>query len=194
MTNKDLDKLVYNLSLNFCFESNVYIFQTMTPLGRMIIAASEEHLYLSEFVSCPTIEQEFRTISSILKCQYLQEKTDLISATIKQLREYFYGYRKYFELPINMIGTNFQKSVWKSLMKIPFGQTVSYFDVANNLGKSGAGISVGQALRKNKLAIFVPCHRVIGKNRNLVGYNAGLWRKQNLIQRESLFEFKDSSK
>ena len=194
MINKEIDNLIYNVSLNLRFEIDLHVCHTMTPLGPMTIVASQEYLYMSKFLSCSTIEEDFKIVSNLLKCRYLQGKTDLMLATIKQLREYFYGYRKYFDLPIDMIGTNFQKDVWKSLMKIPFGQTVSYSDIANSLGNRGASISVGQALRKNKFAIVVPCHRVIGKNRSFVGYNAGLWRKQNLIQRESLIELKDSSK
>lgn len=94
----------------------------------------------------------------------------ILLKSVQQLTEYFNGKRKEFELPLSINGTNFQKSVWSALCAIPFGETKSYLDIANQIGNPKAVRAVGQANRANKLPILIPCHRVIGKNKSLTGY------------------------
>lgn len=101
-----------------------------------------------------------------------------------QLEEYFTGKRKKFDLKLNPKGTDFQKRVWNELLKIPFGKTTSYLKLSKKLGDVKAIRAVGGANGKNKIAIVIPCHRVIGSNGKLVGYAGGLWRKQWLLDHE----------
>ncbi|MEV0777328.1 methylated-DNA--[protein]-cysteine S-methyltransferase [Streptomyces sp. NPDC050433] len=102
-------------------------------------------------------------------------------AVIAQLDEYFAGGRTEFDLPLRLHGTPFQRSVWEQLLKIPYGETRSYGQLADALGKSGASRAVGLANGKNPVGIIVPCHRVIGSTGSLTGYGGGLDRKQRLL-------------
>lgn len=99
----------------------------------------------------------------------------------KQMREYFEGKRKAFELPLRPDGTDFQKKVWNALLEIPFGETRSYQDIANAVGSPKACRAVGMANHQNPIIIVIPCHRVIGKNGKLVGYGGGLSMKEKLL-------------
>lgn len=101
-----------------------------------------------------------------------------------QLLEYFAGYRTCFDLPLDAKGTDFQHSVWRQLLAIPFGETRSYSDIAIALNNPNAVRAVGLANGKNPISIVVPCHRVIGKNGTLTGYAGGLPRKQQLLELE----------
>ena len=103
---------------------------------------------------------------------------------IEQLIQYFNGERRIFELPINQAGTPFQQETWNQLMTIPFGRTISYIQLAIKTGDPKATRAVASANGKNNVAIIVPCHRVIGANRELVGYGGGLWRKKWLLEHE----------
>ena len=102
----------------------------------------------------------------------------------KQLAEYFRGERRAFDLPLSALGTAFQLAVWKELTRIPYGKTISYGQLAQNLGKPGAARAVGMACHFNPLPLIVPCHRVIGGDGGLAGYAGGLHRKKKLLQME----------
>ncbi|WNF30442.1 methylated-DNA--[protein]-cysteine S-methyltransferase [Streptomyces sp. C11-1] len=104
---------------------------------------------------------------------------------IRQLAAYFAGELTTFELPLCLDGTPFQRSVWAELLKIPYGETRTYGELAENLGKPGASRAVGLANGKNPVGIIVPCHRVIGASGSLTGYGGGLDRKQRLLAFES---------
>ena len=118
------------------------------------------------------------------KKSYMLKETDLINNTRKQLDEYFAGNRKQFDIPIKLDGTDFQIKVWKELLKIPYGETCSYLDIAKCIGNPKASRAVGMANNKNKIIIIVPCHRVIGSNKKLVGYACGLEVKEKLLELE----------
>ena len=109
----------------------------------------------------------------------------LIIQCVEQLIQYFHGERRKFELPIHQTGTKFQQDVWSELMTIPFGRTLSYMELARKTGDTKAIRAVGAANGKNNVAIIVPCHRVIGSNRELIGYAGGLWRKKWLLEHEA---------
>lgn len=103
----------------------------------------------------------------------------------EQLIQYFNGQRRIFELPIHQEGTKFQQDVWNELTTIPFGKTISYLELARRTGDTKASRAVANANGKNKIAIIVPCHRVIGSNHELIGYAGGLWRKKWLLEHEA---------
>lgn len=119
---------------------------------------------------------------------YTEKNTEILNETEKQLNEYFWGKRKKFNVPINPKGTEFQKQVWNELLKIPYGQTVTYKRIAQKIEKPNAARTVGMANHNNPIAIIVPCHRVVGSNSKLVGYAFGLERKQFLLDLENKFK------
>ncbi|WP_409491366.1 methylated-DNA--[protein]-cysteine S-methyltransferase [Amycolatopsis sp. cmx-11-12] len=104
--------------------------------------------------------------------------------TEKQLKEYFAGQRQDFELPLSFGGTEFQRTVWEGLLEIPYGETVSYGQLADRLGRPTASRAVGLANGKNPISIIVPCHRVVGTNGDLTGYGGGIERKRQLLDFE----------
>ena len=109
----------------------------------------------------------------------------LLINCVEQLIQYFNGQRITFDLPINQPGTAFQQDVWNILTQIPFGKTISYLELARKTGDTKATRAVANANSKNNIAIIVPCHRVIGSNKELVGYAGGLWRKKWLLEHEA---------
>ncbi|HXW52783.1 MAG TPA: methylated-DNA--[protein]-cysteine S-methyltransferase [Myxococcota bacterium] len=114
-----------------------------------------------------------------------KERRNRVTADCRcQLEEYFGGNRGRFDLPVKLDGTDFQKSVWSYLLSIDYGSTCSYSEIADAIGRPGAQRAVGMANRLNCLPIIVPCHRVIGKNNQLVGYALGVERKEWLLRHE----------
>lgn len=133
-------------------------------------------------------ENEFITkldINTLEKPLNSQEQTPLIKYTITQLDEYFNNKRRKFDLPIKPKGTRFQLKVWNELMKISYGKTQTYKQIAQNIGLPKAYRAVGNANHKNPIPIIIPCHRVIGSNGNLLGYASGVNIKNFLINLES---------
>jgi methylated-DNA-[protein]-cysteine S-methyltransferase len=131
------------------------------------------------------------TEEGVLSLDFLEEGSmdnhevhPCLEKCVQQLDEYFRGTRREFSLDVILQGTAFQKNVWNQLMKIPFGETVSYKDIASSIGNTKAVRAVGNANGKNRIAIIIPCHRVIGSNGTLVGYASGVWRKEWLLKHE----------
>lgn len=114
------------------------------------------------------------------------EETELIKECFLQLKQYFEGNRRSFDLPIQPKGTEFQKMVWNELSKIPYGETKSYKDIALAIGNEKACRAVGMANNKNPIPIIIPCHRVIGSNKKLVGYSGGIDVKEKLLNIENI--------
>ncbi len=131
-------------------------------------------------------------IASVIVLNSDEKETDIIPAEledcVRQLHEYFEGTRNQFDIKLNPEGTDFQKKVWKQLQTIPFGKTISYLDLSQQLGDTKAIRAVANANGKNPLWIIVPCHRVIGSNGSLTGYAGGLQRKQWLLDHESPYK------
>jgi len=131
------------------------------------------------------------TEEGITGVHFVEKKTDPDPAIplplkdcLKQLYEYFVGDRKEFSLNLQLEGTSFQKKVWNQLMKIPYGKTVSYKDIAVAIRNEKACRAVGSANGRNNIAIIIPCHRVIAHDRTLGGYGGGLWKKEWLLDHE----------
>lgn len=151
------------------------------------IEAVNNVTYLDSPLGLIEIQSEKGEIISLdfLKEKRYNEKLEPLLVEAKnQLKEYFDGKRKVFDLPLKINGTDFQKKVWQELTKIPYGKVLSYKDIAINIGNENAGRAVGNANNKNKIAIIIPCHRVIGSNGKLIGYEGGLWRKKWLLEHE----------
>ncbi|AGM26537.1 methylated-DNA-[protein]-cysteine S-methyltransferase [Spiroplasma syrphidicola EA-1] len=146
-----------------------------------IIAASDKGLI---FVG--QTEQELINYKDKIKNQeiILRENGDKLVRYCNQIKEYFHHQRKVFTLPLDLIGTTFQQVVWNSLLTIPYGQTKYYQEIAEIINRPQATRAVGQAIGANPVLIIVPCHRVIGKNKNLTGFRGGLTLKEHLLKLE----------
>lgn len=145
-----------------------------SPIGNLIIMEEENAIIKLCFK-----EQEITNIKDIQEFE-----TPLLKKAKKQLKEYFEGKRKKFDLALRLNGTSFQNKVWKALLNIPYAKTCSYKDIAKNIGNENASRAVGNANNKNPLPIFIPCHRVIGSNGKLIGYAGGLDIKIKLLELE----------
>lgn len=152
-----------------CME-NIYFYET--SVGLLLIKENGESIIEINF-SKDEIPKDLEL-----------KKTSLINETIRQLDEYFKGKRKSFQVPLEPKGTEFQKSVWNELLKIPYGETSSYGEVARRIGNPKASRAIGMANNRNPISIIIPCHRVIGANGKLVGYGGGLDIKEKLLKLE----------
>lgn len=123
-------------------------------------------------------------MQTLLNAGYTEMTSEIIEETRRQLDEYFRHERQAFDIPLLTAGTKFQKSVWNSLMEIPYGQTITYGELATRLGKPAAVRAVANANGANAISIIIPCHRVIGSNNTLTGYGGGLRAKKFLLELE----------
>ncbi len=157
------------MKVNRSKDDNLKTMYMDSPLGLLEIQSTESGVRAVNFVDKPFLDVEESTYNTL---------------TMKQLDEYFAGKRTIFELPFDLGGTPFQQRVWRELLKIPFGKTRSYMDVARALGDVKAIRAVGTANGSNRVAIIIPCHRVIGSDGSLTGYAGGLFRKKWLLDFE----------
>ena len=156
----------------------------LTPLGPMIAMSSERGICLLEFVERTMLETQIKRIIKYLNCVIVPGENDHLLNLKTQLDEYFLCKRTNFDIPMDAPGTKFQLSVWKELQKLPYGKTSSYEDIAKRIENKNAVRAVATANGDNRLAILIPCHRVIGKDGKLRGYGGGLWRKKWLLDFE----------
>ncbi len=119
-----------------------------------------------------------------LNAEFIENDTPILRETKRQLQQYFQAERKHFELPLLMVGSDFQKRVWDELLKVGFGETISYLTLAERLGNKNAVRAVASANGANAISIIIPCHRIIGSSGELVGYAGGLKAKQMLLSSE----------
>ena len=155
-----------------------------TPLGAMLVVSDDDRLYLLEFSDRRMIATQMQVLQKRYGCSLSPGTTKVAEETERQLNEYFAGTRQQFDLPVDAKGTDFQQAVWKRLQEIPYGKTMSYGDLASELGAENAQRAVGKANGDNRIAIVVPCHRVVRSDGTLCGYGGGLWRKQRLLELE----------
>lgn len=145
-----------------------------SPVGTLLLTGNEllENLYFP--LGKTRVEPEK---------EWIHSKEKFMKALF-QLEAYFNGELTRFDLELNVSGTDFQKKVWQELVKIPYGETISYSELAKRIGNPNASRAVGMANGKNPISIIVPCHRVIGKNGSLTGFGGGLEAKKNLLELE----------
>lgn len=143
-----------------------------SPVGDLLIESEEEKIITVNFLKTHKTEEHI---------------TPVIEQCIIELDEYFFQGRKFFTVDLKFNGTVFQNRVWNELLTIPYGRTNSYLELAIRLGDMNTIRAVGLANGQNPIAIIVPCHRVIGKNGDLVGYGGGLEKKEWLLQHEGAF-------
>ena len=124
-------------------------------------------------------------LKKALNAEYIEMDDAVLKETRKQLDEYFDMKRSEFDIPLLLLGTEFQKSVWEGLLKIPYGKTASYLELSKNIGNEKAVRAVANANGVNAIAILIPCHRIIGTNGKLTGYAGGLPLKKKLLELEN---------
>jgi len=157
-----------------------------TPLGSMIACAMKKGICLLEFTHGNISENEINDLSERLDAVIEPGDNPLLEQAEEEILEYFNGTRKHFTVSLHIQGTEFQKAVWKILQDIPYGETRSYKQQAGILGKPEAIRAVAAANGTNKVAIIIPCHRVIGEDGSLTGYAGGLAKKRWLLDHERM--------
>ncbi|MEO1653003.1 MAG: methylated-DNA--[protein]-cysteine S-methyltransferase [Bacteroidota bacterium] len=162
----------------------INIVRFTTPLGPMFACASAKGLCLLEFTSRKMLETEFKDLSRRLKSVILPGENEYLDQVQEQLKEYFEGKRKAFEITLDTPGTEFQQKVWQKLREIPYGETWSYLQESHHLNQPEAIRAVAQANGANRISIIIPCHRVIASDGGLGGYGGGLARKKWLLEHE----------
>ncbi|MBC8755748.1 methylated-DNA--[protein]-cysteine S-methyltransferase [Kordia sp. YSTF-M3] len=168
----------------------ILINRLTTPLGPMFVCATDKGICLLEFVDRELLETEFKDLQRLLKANIIVGENEHIQQAKKELAEYFEGTRTQFDVQLETPGTDFQNTVWSVLQTIPYGKTTSYQQEAESINNPKAVRAVASANGCNRIAIIIPCHRVIGKNGNLTGYSGGLERKRWLLDHESKHENK----
>ena len=164
-----------------------------SPFGPLVAAATSEGICLLEFTDRRMIDHQFSRLRKYFQCAIIPGENKHIVQLRKELKEYFEGKRETFSLPLVYPGSPFEQKVWNTLLKIPYGSTVSYEDIAKKIGVPKSSRAVGRANGFNRIAIVIPCHRVINKSGELGGYGGGLWRKRMLLaleQNQSMLDLK----
>jgi methylated-DNA-[protein]-cysteine S-methyltransferase len=154
--------------------------QLKTPIGVLQVAASEDSLL---YIELPRQHGE-GSFEHWLRGRLRRTQTPALNVALRQLREYFAGKRRQFDVPVDPGGTDFQRRVWQLIAAIPFGETTSYGQIATQLGDERLARAVGAAAGANPIPIIIPCHRVIGAGGSLVGYGGGLRMKVWLLRHE----------
>lgn len=155
-----------------------------SPVGPLLAGATDDGLCLLEFSERRALEAQISTLRKRFDCAIVPGRHRYLELAHKELGRYFARQLKKFSVPLVYPGTEFQQSVWGALLKIPYGETISYEELARRVGRPGAQRAVGTANGQNRIAIIIPCHRVVNKSGELGGYGGGKWRKQHLLELE----------
>jgi methylated-DNA-[protein]-cysteine S-methyltransferase len=142
-----------------------------SPIGTVEIVSDENYILSLSFVDNATENN-------------LDNAPEILQSALQQVEEYFQGKRSVFDVKLKAEGTEFQQKVWQRLVEVPYGNTAGYGEIAAAVGNSKACRAVGGANNKNKIAIMIPCHRIVGADGSLTGYAGGLWRKEWLLKHE----------
>ena len=158
-----------------------------TKIGELVLGSFEGNLCLLDFRYRKMRRVVDDRLKRGLKADFIEEDSDIIEKTRTELDEYFQEKRQEFNIPIQMVGTDFQKSVWNALLKVTYGTTSSYLQLAKKINNEKAVRAVAGANGANAIAIIIPCHRIIGSNGELVGYAGGLTTKKYLLTLEQKY-------
>jgi methylated-DNA-[protein]-cysteine S-methyltransferase len=167
--------------------SDIIVKYYKSPYGELILGVSDDALCLCDWRYRKMRSTVDQRIMIALDGFYVEGNHEILDLAIFQLEEYFRKERKQFALPLLYIGTDFQKSVWEELVKIPYGKTETYLGLSKRMNNEGAIRAVASANGANAISIIVPCHRVIGSNGDLTGYAGGMEAKERLLQLEGAF-------
>lgn len=160
--------------------------QMTSPLGPIMIAGDKDAIVLVEFWDRRMLETQFQVLQKRLNVHFYPGENAMIARMRDELTSYFAGSLRQFTTPLHCPGSAHQQRVWQAMTQIPYGQTVSYSELAARSGRPSAARAVAKAVGENRLAIVLPCHRIVGSNGKLTGYGGGLWRKRFLLDLERL--------
>lgn len=155
-----------------------------TPLGPMLAGATSEGVCILEFINRVKLEKEIIDLQHLLHAVMLPGQNPYLDQLENELAEYFEGKRKVFSVPLHTPGNDFSQMVWKTIQEIPYGQTCSYKQQADSMNNPKAIRAIASANGRNRLAIIIPCHRVIGSDGSMTGYAAGIEKKKWLLKFE----------
>lgn len=164
--------------------NSIHIQYYNSPCGEIVLASMGNELCLCDWNEMPCAERNKHRLVKYMNAVFRVETSDVLEQTKKQLDEYFAGTRKAFDIPLHPVGTEFQQQVWNTLLKIPYGETRSYKDIALSIANPKGIRAVAQAIGANGISILIPCHRVIGSNHSLTGFAGGIEAKRILLQIE----------
>ena len=170
-------------------ESCILINQVATPLGSMIMGVSDQGLCLLEFAERRMLDTQLKRLRQRMGRVFLPGDHPLMQQVKTELDDYFDNNLQEFTVPVQAPGSSFQEAVWRVLMDIPYGEMLSYAEVAERIGQPSAMRAVGRANGDNRISIIIPCHRVVGSGGELTGYGGGLWRKDYLLALEQAQSF-----
>ena len=155
-----------------------------TQIGKLMVGSFHGKLCLLDFVRGKTRGTVEDRVRRVLDAELFEQDDEILGETRRQLDEYLEGQRKRFDIPVLMVGTDFQKDVWNAVTKVPYGATSTYSQIARDIGKERAVRAVGDAMAANPISIIIPCHRIVGSGGELVGYGGGLSLKRKLLALE----------
>lgn len=156
-----------------------------TPLGDAIACSTPEGICFFDFVDRKSLDLLINVMIREFNGEIIEQKNSLIEELEKEINEYFLGKRKEFTLSLILSGTDFQKEVWQELLKIPYGEKITYLEEAISMNRKKSVRAVANANGKNKLSILIPCHRVVGSGGKLGGYGGGIDKKKYLLDLEN---------
>ena len=181
-------------------ENIIRVRRYQSPCGELLLGTIGDRLCLCDWLEVRHRGRVDSRLGKILNAELVEESSEIsekdsvekfpeesaevLENTAKQLDEFFAGKRRAFDVPLLFAGTHFQKAVWRELLKIPYGETISYGELARRIGSPKAVRAVANATGANAISIFVPCHRVIGSDRSLTGYAGGMEAKRKLLKLE----------
>ena len=157
-----------------------------SPFGILLLGSSGDRLCLCDWQTEKHHGSVRRRLESLMCAGFVEKASPITDEAARQLDEYFAGRRRAFDMPLLLAGTDFQVKVWNELLNIPFGETISYGDLAQRIGMPKAVRAVANANGANPLSVFIPCHRVIGSDRSLTGYGGGIEVKRRLLELEGV--------
>ena len=163
----------------------IHIQYYSSPCGEIVLASIGDELCLCDWNEWQCAERNQRRLTRFFNADYKEETSEVLENTKNQLKEYFAGIRRTFDIKIHPVGTKFQLQVWKTLFEIPYGETRTYKDIAIKLDNLKGVRAVAQAIGANGICIIIPCHRVIGSDHSLTGFAGGLAAKRLLLKIES---------
>lgn len=155
-----------------------------TPCGEIMLGSFGERLCMCDWLTGKARENVDNRLRRLLDAEFVEDTSDVIEMAAAELDEYFAGTRREFDIPLLSAGTEFQKRVWQALLTVPYGTTISYGEMARQIGMPKAVRAVANANGANSISIFAPCHRVIGSDGSLTGYGGGLATKEFLLRLE----------
>lgn len=155
-----------------------------TPLGAVVAGANDDGVCLLEFADRRAFARQVASLCRRMRAVVVPGSHHHLDQLAVELNEYFDGHRRSFEVPLVTPGSTFQCRVWAALRAIPYGRSVTYLDLARAIGSNGSQRAVGRANGENRIAIVIPCHRVIRSDGSLCGYGGGVWRKRRLLDLE----------